>query len=185
MEDRLLAKMAALLEEARAEGAAAGREMARNELKDSVIAMLSAPQPAKRNGHARAARTRIPPPPEAPLPLPQPEQPAGLAAASQASQEWPEHEVEAPPQVARDLVSLVQHALTNMPTSHEGVDPDGLTQFIKLHPNGDADVISVLTVRDVRGALRQMTMTGEVRRIARGRYVAATPPSLFLGGSAA
>jgi hypothetical protein len=170
MNERLRDKIENLMLEYYNQGVAEGRSKANAEIGDRIIAMLSAPQ---KNGHDRKPRTRtrqaVAAPP-APEPAPMPPVPPPHANVSEA---WPEHETPAPPPVTRNLVTLITSALHNMPLAGEGVDPDGLTQFIKLHSNGDAENLSV---REVRATLRQMTMTGEVRRVQRGRYIAGTQP---------
>jgi hypothetical protein len=160
MDDRIVEKIRTLVDEAYSAGIAQGRELAR----DDLIRRLSEPEPAvKRTRAPRGPRTQPPHPSTMPLPAHQRE------AAAQAA-------VEPPRSHAREesLVGVVNKALISMPAAEDGVDPDALTNFIRTHNgNGESD----LKVADVRGALRQMLIAGTARRVGRGRYIAAEPPT--------
>jgi hypothetical protein len=114
-----------------------------------LIAQLSAPPKvaAKRSHHAKPAAP--------PTPVTTPALPERAAIQSVA------------------LAQAVSDALNSLQGDNsDGVFPDAIAAHLKEHGNGQ----SAVTVQEVRGALRQMTISGEVRRLQRGRYILAQAP---------
>lgn len=71
-----------------------------------------------------------------------------------------------PPNAATaEMHERVEKALNDLAPQHEsGVYPDDLAEVTRIKP------------REVRQALRRMTLTGAARRMARGRYLPASMP---------
>lgn len=146
MDESIGSKVRTLMESVFKMGVDRGREIARTE----IVALLS--QEPVRTRKPRTARAEIPGPTEQPEPPPPaPVQPPAPIALDQPL----------------SLSTVVNNALHEMPA--DGIDPDGLTTYINAQ-NGHEPV----TVRDVRGVLRQLMMSGDARRVARGRYIAAS-----------
>jgi hypothetical protein len=69
-----------------------------------------------------------------------------------------------------EVAPLIKTALTALEADHpEGASPMLIAEHLK--PNGQP-----VNVQAVRSALRQLTMQGEVRRVAHARYLPAAPP---------
>ena len=146
MDEKIAAKVNALLEEVYATGIRDGREQERSDM----VSLLSGPRAAPRT---RTPRTRLP---QAP--------------------------VEQPPVASPLLTSSVKSALYELRADHpDGVFPDTITEYVKAHhtSNGGNHPSS----RDIRQTLRQMMVSGQARRVQRGRYLpvdnAPPPGTLF------
>jgi hypothetical protein len=153
MDETITAKIKKLMQEVFDAGVLEGHRVARADL----IAQLSAPPKvaAKRSHHAK------PPPPTT--------EPEPAAVTSTQSPILPVRD--AIPSV--NVASLVGEALAALQVDNDdGVFPDAIAAQIKSHGNGHGE----LTVQDVRGALRQMAISGEVRRLQRGRYILTNIP---------
>jgi hypothetical protein len=156
MNEAIAAKIESLLMESFKEGIKVGRKAER----DDIVKKLTN-QPA-----APAKRTRAPRKPRAPRTQPSAVEPThpmipGIVTGTDI------------PIAPTSVASIVGNALGRAPVDENGIDPDSLASFIKKEfGNGDAGI----SVRDVRSALRQMTMTGSARRIGRGRYIATNTP---------
>ena len=70
------------------------------------------------------------------------------------------------------VAPMVKDALATLATNHpEGASPQVIAD--QLRPNGQP-----INVQAVRQSLRQLTMQGEVRRVAHARYLPAVPPAV-------
>lgn len=129
MDEKITAKVTALLEDVFSAGIKEGRELERQD----IVATLSS------GGKLR-------------LPKAAPSAPA----------------TPRPPTTNGGLTTAVANALTQLREENpDGVLPDTITDYVQNH-SGDE-----VTSRDIRQALRQMTLQGQARRIQGGRYIPA------------
>jgi pyruvate/2-oxoglutarate dehydrogenase complex dihydrolipoamide acyltransferase (E2) component len=166
MDEKVAGKVMTLLSEVYDAGIKEGRVLERRDL---VASLQKEPAPVR--SHHRQTRPADPPqPPPAqnrfPDPEPEPE-PATPTAAP------PTTVTQGGPTIASTITDAVTGALMVLGLeAPDGVFPDSIVTHLKDHPNGHG----VVDAKAVRSALRQMTMSGEVRRLQRGRYVLTTQP---------
>ena len=72
---------------------------------------------------------------------------------------------------ANGLETPIRMALSGLAEEHpDGIFPDAIASYVKQHHNADVSVALI------RQTLRSMTLTGQARRLARGRYAAISMP---------
>jgi hypothetical protein len=178
MSEKIAAKIAALLKDNFIEGVIEGRRLERLDIVNSL---------------SGAPRTRKPRQPRTNGAEPTPEELEVAVAAEDAAtgklvEEAPPagfvvQPVEQPaPGSLTETISATMRTLQRQEQFRDGMFPDTIADHIKAHGNGNADV----TGRLVRQTLREMTLNGQARRAARGRYVigdeAPPPGTLFHAG---
>ena len=151
--------------EAYAKGLAEGRRIERHAILHAISTLPENPGSEKRRRRRRTSGEGI----------------RDLATLTEETPDLPPAEPMPSPELTAltpsDTAGLVQGALRELEADHpQGVFPDTVSQFLRDNPpSGNGFEI---TPHQVRQVLRQQVLTGQVRRMPRGRYLPSIEPQM-------